>query len=96
MKSFASIDRIEGDYAVCEVELLEMIYSIPEYSIYKKTEMIDVPTRDIQSEVGTVREGDILVVEHDGMNVSIIYGRDEEEKARREEIVERIKKSMLI
>ena len=30
--------------------------------------------------VGEIQEGDILVIEHDGENASIIYEKDDEEK----------------
>lgn len=42
MKSYASIDRIEGDFAVCEVELIPVGESNPEDFATKPCEMMDV------------------------------------------------------
>ena len=87
MKSYASIDSIEGKYAVCEVELLPVEESKPEDFAIKDCEMMDVSLQDILVFVGEAKEGDILVVEHDGENVTLIYSKDDEEKARRHEIL---------
>ena len=87
MKSYASIDRIEGKYAVCEVELLPVEESRPEDFAIKDCEMMDVSLRKIPFFIRKVKEGDILVVEHDGENVTRVYRKDEEEKARRLEIL---------
>lgn len=86
MRSYASIDRIEGKYAVCEVELLPVEESKPEDFAIKDCEMMDVSLQDILVCVGEAKEGDILVVEHDGENVTLIYNKDEAEKTRRREI----------
>ena len=86
MRSYASIDRIEGKYAVCEVELLPVEESKSEDFAIKDCEMMEVPLRKIPFYIRKVKEGDILVVEHNGENVTWIYCTDEEEKARRLEI----------
>lgn len=90
MKSYASIDRIEGKYAVCEVELLPVEESKPEDFATKDCEMMDILLPDISSHFGDVKEGDILIVEHDNKNVTSIYCKDEEEKTRRLEILNKI------
>ena len=87
MKSYASIDRIEGKFAVCEVELLPVEESKPEDFAIKDCEMMDVSLRKIPFFIRKVKEGDILVVEHNGENVTRVYRKDEEEKARRLEIL---------
>ena len=87
MRSYASIDRIEGKYAVCEVELLPVEESRPEDFAIKDCEMMDVSLRKIPFFIRKVKEGDILVVEHNGENVTRVYRKDEEEKARRLEIL---------
>lgn len=87
MLSYASIDRIEGNIAVCEVELVD-IYETQNYdSVEKETEMIDIPLETINSLIGTVEEGDILIVEYDMDRVVWIYAKDNIEKIRREEII---------
>ena len=90
MKSYANIDRIEGKFAVCEVELLPIEESKPEDFATKDTEMLDILLQDIPENLGEVKEGDILVVEHDGENVTSVYYKDEEEKARRLELLRSI------
>lgn len=90
MKSYASIDRIEGKFAVCEVELLPIEESKPEDFVAKDTEILDILLQEIPENLGKVQEGDVLVVEHDGENVTSVYYKDEEEKARRVELLKSI------
>ena len=90
MKSYASIDSIEGKFAVCEVELLPVDESKPEDFTVKDTVMIDVLLQEIPASLGQVKDGDILVVEHDEESVISIYCKDDEEKARRLELFRRI------
>lgn len=90
MKSYASIDRIEGKFAVCEVELLPIEESKPEDFVAKDTEIMDILLQEIPENLGKVQEGDVLVVEHDGENVTSVYYKDEEEKARRVELLKSI------
>ena len=90
MKSYASIDRIERKWAVCEVELLPIEESKTEDFAIKDTVMIDVLLAQFPSRLGRVNTGDILVVEHDGENVSMVYYKDEEERVRRIELLRRM------
>ena len=83
MRSYASIDRIEGEFAVCEVEMIEVDSSKAEDYSEKETQMIDVSLEKIHSSVGDANEGDILIVEHNGEEVTEVYCKDEEEKQRR-------------
>lgn len=83
MRSYACIDRIEGQYAVCEVELVTIEESLQLDCSEKETVMLDVALEDIFYELEDVRESDILVVEHDGENVTSICGKDNHEKQRR-------------
>ena len=83
MKSYACIDRIEGSFAVCEVELVSVEESVNLNCLEKDTMMADIFLETILQTVEKVREADILVVEHDGCNVTTIYGKDEEERQRR-------------
>ena len=87
MKSYASIDRIEGKFAVCEVELISAEERSAEEYVPFDTEFMDVSLQEIFKYVGEVKEGDILVVEHDGQDVTFIYDKDNEEKARRLELL---------
>lgn len=87
MTSYASIDRIEGNWAICEVELLPFDESRPEDFAIKDTAMIDVLLDQFSD---NVEEGDIFVVEHDGENVTLIYYKDEKERFRRLELLKKI------
>lgn len=90
MKSYAAIDRIEENIAVCEVELLETEQSKTTDFFDKETKMMDVLLEKIHEVTENVEEGDILVVEHDGENVIYIYYKDDSEKQRRIEILQAI------
>lgn len=90
MKSYAVVDRIEGKYAVCEVELVEVEESPKIDFLEKVTDMIDVPLEKITSVVGEVKERDVLIVEHEDERVTKIYSKDEEEKQRRIKIIRKI------
>ena len=86
MISYAYIDRIEGKFAVCEVELLPFEESKPEDFKSKETVMMDIPLDQFPQFMGSVNEGDIWVVNHNNQDVDFVYYKDEEEKARRIEI----------
>lgn len=81
MKSYASVDHIEGIYACCEVELISIEKSLTVSFLDKEVEMMDV---DISLYAEIIEEGDILVVEHDMKNIVCIYAKDDEEKVRRQ------------
>lgn len=87
MISYASIDRIEGKWVVCEVELLPFEESKPEDFAIKDTAMMDVLLSRFSNEV---EEGDIFVVEHNNENVIAVCFKDEDEKTRRYEILKTI------
>ena len=87
MKSYASIDRIEGNFAVCEVELISVEDRNAEEYVPYDTEFMDVSLKSIPVSLGKVKDGDILVVEHDSKNITSIYYKDEMEKARRLELL---------
>lgn len=89
MKSYAIIDRIEGNYAVCEVELVNIEESRALSPFDKETEMIDVPIRAIKFLVGEVSEQNVLVVEFYESEVVWIYYRDEEEELRRKDLLKK-------
>lgn len=90
MKSYAIVDRIEGKFAVCELEMLEVEQSRPEDFAQKETVMVDILSEFICSIVGELYEGDVLVVEHDDENVTSIYYKDNAEKARRIELIKQL------
>ncbi len=86
MKSYMTIDRIEGQFAVCELELISVEQSI-EVDYWKRdTEMIDVPTSMLEEP----EQGDVFMVEHERETLYRIYGKDNEEKQRRIEALKAI------
>lgn len=80
MISYASVDRMEGKFVVCEVELIDIENSKTTSFAEKETIMLDV-SMDIV--ISKIQEGDVIIVEHDGKNVVRMCGKDEEEKLRR-------------
>ena len=83
MRCYASVDRIEGKYAVCEVEIYLLEESRRNGVEQTETVMSDIPLQEIPVDIGEVKEGDILIVEYDEKDVTAIYCKDEEEKVRR-------------
>ena len=75
MKSYATIDRIEGRYAVCELELIDVQDSQHMPIISKLTTMVDIPYETIFLSIGEVKEGDIIVVEQINGNVNSVLQR---------------------
>lgn len=83
MRSYAVVDRIEGHFAVCEVELIPAQESRPEDFATKPTEMMEFDLEQISEEVGEVQECDVLEVEHDENQIICILCKNMEEKSRR-------------
>ena len=85
MRCYASVDRIVGKFAVCDINVFLLEDEELKTIGHEMTDwpMVDVPLQEIPDEVGEVDEGDILVVEYDGKNVTKVYSKDDEEKARR-------------
>ena len=84
MISYASIDRIEGKYAVCEVEMIGFEESKQTDFGTRKTIMVDIPVYQIIEVVGREpEEGDIIVVDHEGEEIKHICYEDTYEKAKR-------------
>lgn len=92
MRSYAAIDRIEGKFAVCEVELIPIEESYSLSVSEKETEMIDVQLDMITQKCEDVKEGDIIIVEHDNTSITAVYERDDNEKERRIKLLEEILK----
>ena len=90
MKSYAAVDRIEGKYVVCELELVNAEDSAKLRASEKETKMVDILLENVVSSVGQVQESDILVVEYEKGEVTHIYDKDDKEKERRAEIIRKI------
>ena len=63
MKSYASIDRVENEWAVCEVEMIPVEESNVCDFFSKETEMIDISLNKIIESVGEIQEGDDLILD---------------------------------
>lgn len=86
MRCYASIDRIERNFAVFEVDLFLLEDEECKLIGHEITDtvMVDIPLQEIPADIGEVGEGDILIVEYEKEEgVTTIYSKDEEEKARR-------------
>lgn len=79
MKSYMTIDRIEGKFAVCELEFVSVEQSTEVDYWERDTEMIDIPVVMLDNP----EQGDVFVVEHEKETLYRIYGKDNEEKQRR-------------
>ena len=90
MKSYAAIDRIEGNYAVCEVELIETETSNSENYYEHEVKMVEFPVTLMEETGEIITENDILIVEHEDGCVSKVYGKSVEEKQRRETVYDQI------
>lgn len=90
MKSYASVDRVEGNFVVCELEMLEVENSKPEDCDVKETAMVDISLSEVLSSVGDVYCGDILIIEHEGESVINICEKDFEEADRRTEYLKQL------
>lgn len=80
--SYASLERFEGDYAVCEVEQLSIIESVVgDFS--KECYMADVPANLFYEKNIPMNVGNVYSVVHDGENVKEVIRLEEAEKNRR-------------
>ena len=93
MKSYSVIDRIERNFAVCEVELVSVEESLNLDISEKETLMMDIELDVITQICGNIQEGDIIIVEHNSNCVYNVYEKDEEEKQRRIQLLEKIIKN---
>lgn len=83
MRSYVAIDRIEGKYAVCEVELVDVDTSKIVEAKDKPTKRVYFLVESITNCIGTCKENDILIVEQECGTILVIYKKDDEEKQRR-------------
>lgn len=90
MKSYAAVERFEGSFIVCELELIELEASCNIDYCDRETQMVDIPLSEVLNCVGNVVPGDILVVEHDGETVNQVLGKAFGEKQRRIEYLRQL------
>ena len=82
--SYASLERVEGDYAVFEVEQLSIFESkVGDFS--KECYMINVPLEMFVKLGISILEGKVYSVLHNGSEVHAILRLEKGETKRREE-----------
>ena len=86
MKSYMTIDRLEGKFAACELEFISVEQSREVEYWDRDMEIIDVPITMLEEP----KEGDVVVVEHEKETLYRIYGKDNEEKRRKIEALKAI------
>ena len=79
MRSFMTVDRIERNYAVCELELIDTETSKQTAYWDRETQMVDIPILFLHGIV----EGDVVIVEHQGEAIERVLGKDEAERQKR-------------
>lgn len=83
MISFASRCQEEKGIVTLDVEIVEKEVRIFLMPRYVQSEKMYMSLDKLTSVVGKTVEGDILVVEHDGVEILKVLGKDELEKQRR-------------
>lgn len=87
MKSYIEVEEIDKKYASCELEMIPVEESRTIDYDSKPTAMVNIPVEMITAVVPDVKEGEILVVQHErGTVVSVCY-RDDAEQQRRIELI---------
>lgn len=82
--SYASLERVEGDYAVCEVEQLSVLDSqIGDFN--KQCYMVNIPIEMFVNSGVSMLVGKVYSVVHDGPEVFKIIRIEKEETKRRKE-----------
>ena len=90
MISYASLERFEGNFAVCEVEQLSILDSIiGDFS--KECYMADVPVNLFTEKGISLCVGNVYSVEHDGTHVIEVIRVEEAETVRRKEWLQSIR-----
>ena len=88
MLSYMSIERVEGDFAVCEVEDLPLEDSEVDDFFDKPCFMCDIPKAMFEENGFPIEEGLVFTVNHDRDKIEAICSIDEQERMRRIEILE--------
>ena len=87
MISYLTVDRVEGNCAACELELIDVENSKNIEYKDRETLMIDIMAYYLGD---NIKGGDILLVEHYGEVIVKVLGKDEGEKRRRIEALKKI------
>lgn len=88
MLSYMSLERIEGDYAVCEVEQIPTTDARTDDFCCISCFRVDIPISTFHNMGIPVEVGGIYTVYHNGESVDEIHSIDHAEKARRIRIID--------
>ena len=87
MKSYIEVEEIDKKYASCELEMIPVEESRTIDYDSKPTTMVNIPIEMITAVVPDVKEGEILVVQHERGTVASVCYRDDAEQQRRIELI---------
>lgn len=87
MKSYIAVEEIDRKYASCELEMIPVEESKTTDYDSKPTIMVNIPVEMITATVPDVKEGEILVVQHERGTVASVCYRDDAEQQRRIELI---------
>lgn len=83
MISYASVERIERGFLVCELELIPTKErKLVDFLEGNQTRFVNVRIENVLHLVN-VQEGDVLIVEHDETDIISVLGKSNHEKQRR-------------
>lgn len=93
MKSYASLERFENNFAVLELELETIEESKKKKASEKRTRMVNVPITIFPDSNEVFSEGDIVIIEHECGFIMSVLGRDDDEREKRVERLRKIKET---
>lgn len=90
MISYAARCQEENNIVTLDVEILETEVSKFLLPRQKDSTAMYMKLDELTKAVGETVEGDILIVEHDGVEVLHVYCKDDDEKKRRIETLQKM------
>lgn len=83
MISYASIGKVEEKNVTLNVEIVESETSKFLQPYHRPSEEMSMNLDELTSAIGETVEGDFIIVEHDGVEILRVCGKDDKEKRRR-------------
>ncbi len=82
IESYAAVDRIEGDLVILEIESYSITQNSDVPFSQRETFMAEISTITIISALGSIHEGDVLVVKHCTEEIHPVRFAPEEKERR--------------
>ena len=82
IESYAAVDRIEGEFVILEIESYSITQNIQVPFSQRRTFMSEVPKFTMLAVIGSIHEGDVIVVKHCPDEVRPIRSAPEEKERR--------------